>query len=858
MSNEPEKNENSVAGGNASGAAAAPEKTGPGRTAEPATSAAPGPEVKTPEAEKKKAAPEEEKESEATNLSFNIDNRPQISGTGGSVENTAFKFEMGKTRDVFIGTGEAVRIAQFSESMQVKLTRSIEEAQAVRHIHDELTTSQFISILQETRMLVISAGPNSGKSSTAIYLAHRLRLCDPEIKDEITQVSPLDAAVHINLAEVVQQEESFCRRVILFKDFLAGQNRALQEFLKGLDQWLADSLCRELKARGSYLIFTTDDHFIESISAQLRALRLCVPLPQLGPAKLGEALNNILKEMQSDVTLTQEQREQVLFCGKTIPRIDRFVREYLSLVVEGKLSVEQVFARMDKVSLWLKYLAADFEAWSVVFVLGLVQPVSGPQGVPWTEFQELYGTLLEPIRKWTGTPEKYFVYRPERLSDDELLTKARVEISSSPGRPDIVQFQDQAFLEALWPAFLHQTRRLMTSLLPILRELAQKENSSLRIHAARILGRIGVMNPDAIILPLLSEWTRAKSDRRQQATVGYLFQGILHSKDEIYIGNCLADLERMGQSDDTDKVWTAIAAWKQIGVTDLPLAMAQLKNIAETKLAVYLSHSDEILRAMQNIEREFNTSSHTRKEAFHLIAAHKFLKKLAFFLLRQHGPVFFAMQYSLVALCLAKGPIEVFTELRKWLRGNEGLRSLVCLLYLQSDGIADELSGFIMTREEAAAEKCDDAKAPSAEEKEKDARSKRRYARAHPIAASLDQSPDSALRFAQFLEDIFANFNTVFRMGRSNYLREAFFNHLRSCVVETREFPRGLKALEDVFVRLITSPLTELRVQTMDMFQTDVFLKKGSPEEEFAINVKKKSLAGGRNSIKNRLAAAKM
>ncbi|MBZ5494580.1 MAG: hypothetical protein LAO76_26950 [Acidobacteriia bacterium] len=856
MSNEPEKNANSMPAGNAPGAAPAAAKTAPSRSAEPPKPAAPEPEPKTPETEKKKAVPDGEKNGEPLNLSLNIDNRPEISGTGGSVDNTAFKLEMRSARDIFIGTDGAVRITQFSKSMRARLTRSTEEAEAVRHIHDELTTSQFISILQESRILIISAEPNSGKSSTAIYLAHRLRLCDPELKEEITQVFPLDAAVQINLAEAVQQEESFCRCVIFFKDFLTGQNRALREFLEGLDQRLADSLCRELKARGSYLIFTTDDHFIESISSQLQALRLCIPLPRLGSAKLSEALNSILKEIQIDVTLTQEQRDQVLLYGKTVPRIRRFVREYLSIVVEGKSTVERAFSRMDQVSLWLKYLAADFEAWNVAFVLGLVQPVSGPQGVPWTEFQELYSALLKPIHKWTGTPEKYFVYRPERLCDDELLTKARVTIKPSADGRDMVQFQDQAFLEALWPAFLHQTRRLMTSLLPILRQLAQEENLSLRIHAARILGRIGEMDPAAIILPLISEWTHANSVRWRQATVGYLFQGIMHSTNETYMSNCLADLERMGQSDDTDEIWTAIAALKQIGILDLPLAMARLKNIAEAKLAVYLSHNDEILRIMQNIEREFKKPNHTRKEAFQLIAAHEFLKELGFALLRHHGPVFFAMQYSLVALCLAKGPIEVFTELRKWLRGNEGLRSLVCLLYLQSDGIADELSGFIMTKEEMVAEKREDAKADSAERKE--TRSAKKHARANPILTALSQSPDSPVRFAQFLEDIFANFNTVFRMGRTNYLREAFFNHLRSCVVESGEFPRGRKALEDVFVRLLTSPLVELKMQTMDMFQTNIFLQKGSREEEFAISVKRKSLFGGRNNAKNALAIAKM
>jgi hypothetical protein len=848
MSNEIEKNANGGSPVNTPGNTPPVEKTPP---------ASPDPEKKTAEPEKKKAVPEEEKTDGTPNLSLNVDNRPKIIDTKGDVDISGVKLQRTKARDIFIGTG-AASVRLFSKSMRAKLPRSTEDTEADRHIDDELVTGQFISVLKETRILVISAEPNSGKTATAIYLARQLRRCDSEIKHDITQVSPLDPTAQIDLTEVVQHDESFCHCVIFFKDFLKDQNRALCEFLKGLDQGVLDSLCRELKSRGAYLIFTTDDHFIEPITSQLQALRLCIPLPRLGPDKLGQALDSIMKEMQSTGQLTREQREQALSRGKTVPRIRRFVREYLPIVIEGTLTIEQAFDRMDQVSLWMKYLAADFEAWTVVFVLGLMQLVSSPQGVSWMEFQELYGALLDPIRKWTGTPEKYFSYRPERLSDDDLLAKARVVINTSTEGRDMAQFQDQAFLKALWPAFLNQTRRLMTSLLPVLRQLAEGENFSLRIHAARILGRIGEMDPVSITLPLVSEWAHADSVRRQ-ATVGYLFQGVLHSRRELYISECLASLELMGQSDKTDEVWTAIAALKQIGILDLPLAMAKLKSIAESKLAVYLAHNDEIVSAIQEIEEEFEKSRPAQNEAVQLIAAHIFLRELGFALMRHSGPVFFAMQYSLVALCLAKGPIEVFTELRRWLRGNEGLRSLVCLLYLQSDGIADELSGFIMTKEEETnAEKHSNAEAASG--KGKVLRSEKNRARANPIVAALTQASDAPERFVQFLEDIFANFNTVFRQGRTNYLRDAFFNHLQSCVVETSEFSRGLKALEDVFVRLITSPLAELKMQTMDMFQTDVFLKEGSREEEFAINVKRRGLSGaaGRGAAKNRLATAKM
>ena len=114
------------------------------------------------------------------------------------------------------------------------------------------------------------------------------------------------------------------------------------------------------------------------------------------------------------------------------------------------------------------------------------------------------------------------------------------------------------------------------------------------------------------------------------------------------------------------------------------------------------------------------------------------------------------------------------------------------------------------------------------------------------MIVGLASDAEAPSRFAEFLEAIFANFNTVFPLQAARYLREAFFKRLVSWVVGAAEFPKGLKALENVFAHLVTSPISDLKTQTVDMLRTDeVFLKEGSREREFAARVLKRGLTEG-------------
>jgi hypothetical protein len=103
---------------------------------------------------------------------------------------------------------------------------------------------------------------------------------------------------------------------------------------------------------------------------------------------------------------------------------------------------------------------------------------------------------------------------------------------------------------------------------------------------------------------------------------------------------------------------------------------------------------------------------------------------------------------------------------------------------------------------------------------------------------------DAPVRVPEFMEDVFVNFNAFFPPEAARYLQQSFFAHLRSWVVGSLNFPKGLTAIESLIVRLLTSPVSELRKQTLEMLSTDrVFLIQGSALLLFALGAMERGLS---------------
>ena len=116
---------------------------------------------------------------------------------------------------------------------------------------------------------------------------------------------------------------------------------------------------------------------------------------------------------------------------RTVPRVARFVQEYLAEVVEGNLSIRQALGRMDDLSHWLTAdLGGDLDAQAAVLAIVLGSAVPPAAGVPWLAFDDLRRRITELLRKESRLPEDQ-PSSPPGLGRDFLL-RARAHVAAMP------------------------------------------------------------------------------------------------------------------------------------------------------------------------------------------------------------------------------------------------------------------------------------------------------------------------------------------------------------------------------------------------------------------------------------------
>ena len=155
-------------------------------------------------------------------------------------------------------------------------------------------------------------------------------------------------------------------------------------------------------------------------------------LPQQGGR--GEAVRSFLADHATD--LARELR--------TIPRIARFVHEYLAEVAAGNLPLHQALGRMDDLSQWLTAdLAGDLDAQAAVLALVFGSAVPPAAGMPFFAFDDLRRRITELLRRELRLPEDQ-PSSPAGLGR-AFLDRARAHVSGDalaatgprplPGRP---------------------------------------------------------------------------------------------------------------------------------------------------------------------------------------------------------------------------------------------------------------------------------------------------------------------------------------------------------------------------------------------------------------------------------------
>jgi len=741
----------------------------------------------------------------------------------------------------YISAGKDVAIRPFSRHHRVEISAK-EEREVVRdYVKDDAAIGELWSALQEKRLLVVTGEPEQGKTTAAIYLSYRLRAEEQSRFSGSYLVHPLERSVKIIFDDIIENKDEFGGRMLFFRDAFAQGNRDVSDFFTRLDRHLVERMSKSLRNNDMFLLFTADSP-AGDLKRKLSGLGIEQELPPLGEDLLMEGLEFKLAQFPAQTGVSAEELESILDAAKkrdliqrlrTMPRIVQFVDNYLLKLKDG-LDFKLAIDRIDNLKGWfLTELADDFDSWCFALCLGLCQCLPLAPGVPWFEFEAFRKAMSFCLAKELKPGGRRGAGLREAISEEYLLARCRAEVYKDPNNGvDCVRFSNERYPEMLWRVFLGSNRRILNLLLPQLTRMAQLADPAVRQRAAQILGRVGEMDPLRITFGLMGDWIRS-DDRRQQATVGSLYQGVLASKNSRYRNDCLRELSSLSEEEDKPELWTAIAAYRQIGEFDLPLAMGKFRQIAERKLVEPIDNTrrlDKILNRIENVVKDHKLDA---IDSMALAAYHTILREIADRVYNQEGPILFAIQYAIVSLCLALDPLDVLGALEEWITSAEpALGGLAALIFLQENGIAEELE----RRRVEIPRPGDDTDA--------------RDQSCNPLVISIASSHNSVRRMARFLESMFGIFSSFFPPRSRQYLRKSFLFHLKAWAKDSSEVDVCRSAIEQLFAELLASSNRELSDQLFSYLRADSdFAPKDGELSQFAKAVFKRNLGAAARRI---------
>ena len=530
----------------------------------------------------------------------------------------------------------------------------------------------------------------------------------------------------------------------------------------------------------------------------------------------------------------REGRAWMLETFRYVPQLFEFVDQYVELGIAG-LELEEARRRMENADgRILQDLDDDFEGWSFAFTLALAHCGGEGGGVAWVDVDRLHRLVRQWLRRDLNLryPDSHGADMDAgadadtrlEFSDTRLLKRVHAEVDT--GAPShTVRFRDGAPPEGMWKAMLIRHRRALLTVLPGLRALAERgdeELQTLRVLAARIVGRIGEMDAQRITLPLMDRWAFSGKQHRE-AALGPLVDGVLASGAERYRDACLRHLRALRHAPSPGKdpdahLPAVIAAWSWVGDHDLSLAMRELGAIVRDRLEPMIEDTQRIERLLRRVENGAARQPSAGAPAV-LASCHAVLREVASRIYAGQGGTFLGVQFSVASLCTARGPVGVFTELRRWI-AEDGWKAgvVVALVFLPERGIADQLK-------ESRVEVGSAAGGPAAA--------------CNPLVLSLAEGEAEVRQTSRFLGELYESLLTPFAASAhlQRYCVESLQAHLADWVRDALPVPEHAEAMRCLFEALIRTDDGMVRDPLLSLLDSPVFTGSDSAMRAFAASV---------------------
>jgi len=572
----------------------------------------------------------------------------------------------------------------FSLSRMHKLNTKMLISKAQNLEYPEIDYSALLKSLISKRVLLLTGQQDTGRFYLSKCLAASL-LQQTTIQN-VYYTDALSNQILIDLIGMIEQSDEIHNNVIIFKDALFKNNQGILDFILKREEHLVDDISEKLKRTNTFIIFTLDLQSIErcNLSHYDRIVKpdkkMLVNFLQKSLDHLdgltGESVKNIAALIVNDF---DKQTAQFT----TMSQVNKFINllsNYLSKNPDKTpLSDEAVYELIEQVtdikteieSWYFSDIKADinefekFKLWLFVFCLTLFH------GSPYLFFMKLYneiGNIFLSNKNIYQSDENQDTLPNIMFSESDMIKKSKACKSKNEHGVVIIEFEDIRYREIMYQLLIKNDPYVLSLLEDYLSSCAQHpQDRNSRLYSAKVLGRIGEIDPN-IIYKYVKQWSKSEK-KSQKSAVGYLYEGILCSNDKMYKSNCLNFLKKITFGTFNEKQ-TAIAAYKQIGLHNLELAIGELKTIIEENNA-----------SINQIAKQTNKMQMSSSEILSIIIGEHLI---------QSEVIFLFIKYSIIALAVMREPIDVICELNKWQTSkNDICKIMMVILLLDSDGIID-------------------------------------------------------------------------------------------------------------------------------------------------------------------------
>ena len=733
------------------------------------------------------------------------------------------------------------REASTLESFGREHCQPLDEQQLAGHVRhllfDDAEVENHLATLSRQRICLLTGEPNLGKGALALQLAHRIWLASSQPPREVLLVRSLDREVRLKVDRICADTKKYGRRILLFEDAFDLENRDLLDFAADLDQNRLEDLRKLLIDQETFILLTSDEaHLPRGTVRALRRIKVLTAVSAPSEEILRRGFEEHGRRVSGDWSeeeqafareLLDSHSAEILSTLRTLPRVRRFLDEYLLDLANERIALDRALARIDDLSDWLLEDLVDPPE-GLAFVVSLALAYAAPplRAVPWLQFHALWTTVSDYMRSQLKHEERELTPRTLGV-DGFLLRKARAEVRPKPfPAADTIRFTDSSYIQRLWEVLLGAGRGLTSLMVPLLQELMGKGDFYLREPAAQALGRIGQIDPLYLVRPTIRRYSRSDNPAHHVA-LGELFQGALGAqhgggRDENYLAGCLTWLRQDTASQNPKAAWVRVICIREMGAFDLGLAVRELKSLIDEKLedkASQLSFFHQALRRFEVDDRPqaAATGASSAMDEWH----DQVLDQISEALFESdQGKIIAAVSFCIVGLCLVEDPIQVFEELLSWLTGTDrGLAAMLALLFLDGRGIANTL---------------DRNKIQLTSVNGRKGQRRPLFSR---ILAAATLAGDSLAHLSNFLERVYGatrEFPLLFRRR----LRSNFRIILKGWAEEAVRYDEPRSAMEDLLTRLLAVRNQELKAEVFELLQRDrEFLEPGSRLHRLAVRV---------------------